>query len=53
MGLQGFGGCACQDTMPVPVQMGTLEDVHKAEMYHITFSIKGGLWMHCEPRSAS
>lgn len=42
-----------RDDFLASVQMGTVEDVHKAEMYHITFSIKGGLWMHCQPRLAA
>ena len=32
------------------MQMGTAEDVRKAEVYRITVSHKDGLWMYCQPR---
>jgi len=34
------------------MQMGTAEDVRKAEVYRITVSHKDGLWMYCQPRHA-
>ena len=37
--------CSC-------VQMGSAEDMRKAEVYRITVSLKDGLWMHCHPRAA-
>ena len=34
------------------MQMGSAEDMRKAEVYRITVSLKDGLWMHCHPRTA-
>ena len=38
----------CADAM----QMGSAEEMRKAEVYRITVSLKDGLWMHCHPRPA-
>ena len=34
------------------MQMGTAEDIRRAEVYRITVSLKDGLWMYCLPRCA-